>query len=514
MRQYRAIVAIFAAGAMSAWTGHADTLATGSVFHDRDGNGQRGTDEEGLPGVAVSNGREVVRTDADGGWSLPVAVNAVLFVVKPSQWMTPLNAQQIAQSYYVHCPAGSTDMGTPGIAPTGPLPESINFPLCAREEPEVFKAVFFADTQARGLREVNFVAHDVVEELIGTDAAFGVVLGDITADGPALFPEISQALAQTGVPWYYIFGNHDHHRDAPAEPHTEAAFNRLFGPATYAFEYGPVSFIGLRNVWFEPGGKNRNGFNEDQITFVRDYLKDVPAGRLVVLMMHVPLMGCSNREKLFRLIENRPHTFSISGHVHEQFHLFLDARHGWKGASPHHHLVNATVSGSWWCGTLDETGIPHATMNDGAPNGYSVITFEGNRYRVAFKAARRPAEYQMNIYLPDDIEQAKSIETQVLVNVFAGSERSRVEMQLDAKDPWLPLEQTRGIDPECLRMHQQNDYLNEEVFGWKMDAPSQTGHLWKASLPGTLPTGTHTLRIRTTDMFGQSYAAFRVFRVH
>ncbi len=87
---------------------------------------------------------------------------------------------------------------------------------------------------------------------------------------------------------------------------------------------------------------------------------------------------------------------------------------GWHGTTPHHHLINATVCGSWWCGLNDERGIPHATMNDGAPNGYSVITFEGNKYNVRFKAAGRPVDYQMNIYLPDDIDQNASDTTNVL----------------------------------------------------------------------------------------------------
>ena len=69
--------------------------------------------------------------------------------------------------------------------------------------------------------------------------------------------------------------------------------------------------------------------------------------------------------------------------------VFLGKDKGWNGDKPHHHLINATVCGSWWVGQIDEVGIPHATMNDGAPNGYSVITFDGNQYSVEFKAARK-----------------------------------------------------------------------------------------------------------------------------
>lgn len=135
--------------------------------------------------------------------------------------------------------------------------------------------------------------------------------------------------------------------------------------------------------------------------------------------------------------------------------------------------IKGTVCGSWWCGTTDEVGIPHATMNDGAPNGYSVITFDGNKYSVRYKAARRPENYQMNIYLPGEIVADETKPTKLLVNVFAGSERSVVEMQLDNKDDWIMLDKVDHADPEVFRMHLLSPYLQkvadgkllEDVFG-------------------------------------------------
>ncbi len=39
----------------------------------------------------------------------------------------------------------------------------------------------------------------------------------------------------------------------------------------------------------------------------------------------------------------------------------------------------------------DEKGIPHTTMRDGALNGYSVFTFDGQKYDIEFHApAGRP----------------------------------------------------------------------------------------------------------------------------
>lgn len=58
-------------------------IARGTVF-DADANGG------GIPGVMVSNGRDVVKTDAEGRWALPVAPGDSVFVIKPAGWATPV----------------------------------------------------------------------------------------------------------------------------------------------------------------------------------------------------------------------------------------------------------------------------------------------------------------------------------------------------------------------------------------------------------------------------------------
>jgi hypothetical protein len=71
-------------------------------------------------------------------------------------------------------------------------------------------------------------------------------------------------------------------------------------------------------------------------------------------------------------------------------------------------------------------------------------------------------------------------------------------------------------------MHQLSPYLDEtvldkpldEVLGWKMDYPSKSRHFWEGALDNNLSKGTHTISIRTTDMFGNTYTDHRIFRVN
>ncbi|MCC7228853.1 MAG: calcineurin-like phosphoesterase C-terminal domain-containing protein [Fimbriimonadaceae bacterium] len=245
--------------------------------------------------------------------------------------------------------------------------------------------------------------------------------------------------------------------------------------------------------------------------FVKNDLAYVPKDRLVFIAMHIPLPNVVNREELFRLIEDRPHTFSCSAHTHVQDHHFLDAKDGWNGKEPHHHLNHATVCGSWWEGALDERGIPHATMSDGAPNGFSIVEFEENRYKVSFRAASRPSSHQMNIWMPEEIASVDSGKTEITVNVYAGSTRSRVEMRV-AESDWIAMANVADRDPYFVQLKEM-ELGPKPPTGMKLPNPSKTKHLWKATLPAYLPTGTHAVEVRATDMFGQVHFDRRILRV-
>ena len=164
----------------------------------------------------------------------------------------------------------------------------------------------------------------------------------------------------------------------------------------------------------------------------------------------------------------------------------------------------------------DENGIPHATGRDGAPNGYSFITFDGNKYTWEFKAARRPAHYQMNIFAPEQVSAAKSAQTEVLVNVFGGSERSKVEMRLGENGPWIALRRVERPDPYFQLLKEREKSLDvgpDKPAGRKLPEIINSPHLWQGSLPANPPHGTHLVHVRTTDMFGQTYSDRRIIRI-
>jgi hypothetical protein len=496
--------------------------ARGTVFEDRNGNGIRDVGEPGIPGVRVSNQRDVTVTDKEGAWSLPVleGPETIFFVVKPRDYHPPVNGDQLPRFFHLHHPQGSPRLKFPGIAPTGPLPASIDFALRRIDEPDTFQAIFFGDTQPRNLEEVGYFKQDIVEELIGTtQARFGVTLGDIVFDQLDVMEPHNAAVALIGLPWWNVIGNHDVNMDAPNAAAYDDTYNRIYGPSFFSFDYGPVHFIALNNIhWVPPDERAPNAsawkpaLDARQVAWLEADLAHVPHQQLIVLMMHVPLNDMSNARDIYRLIEHRPYSFSISGHTHWHEHRYLRREDGWMGPVPHHHVVNVTACGSWWTGQPDELGIPHTTMRDGAPNGYSVLTFADQGVTVDFKAARRPASYQMNIMAPESVPATSTSPTVVHVNVFNGSEDSVVQMRLNNRGPWMTLQQVREEDPSYVAAIAREP--EKPSAPWrKLPAPMKSPHLWKGYLPSHLPPGTHYITVQATDVNGKLHPAVRAITV-
>ncbi len=493
-------------------TGSPSTV-TGFVYDDRNGNGRRDEGEPGLPDVWVSNGLDLVRTDADGRYTLPIEDDRIVFVLKPRGWMTPVNDLNLPQFFHNHKPGGSPRSKFAGVAPTGPLPASVDFALRRRDESDKFDVLLFGDPQPFDISDVDKMAHDIVEEALGVPAAFGVSLGDIVHDNLALHEPLARAVSAIGLPWYNVMGNHDMNYHASEDRYADESFERMFGPSYYAFEYGPVSFLVLDDVMFVKETEYRCGLGDRQLTFAERFIDTLPKDRLLVILTHIPIQELPGDEKkrLFARLAPRAHNFVATAHYHYQEHVFFGRAEGYESDTPLHQLINVTACGSWWKGAPDENGLPHTTMRCGAPNGYTVASFDGNRYTLRFKAARRPDDHQMNIHVPDGLKAAESEAAELLVNVFAGSSKSTVEFRVGGAGEWRAMQPTKRHDPYFASL-KELEGGKTPPNGKKLPDAMDSPHLWAAKLPAALKPGATLVEVRTMDMFGQVYTGRRVVR--
>ncbi len=373
---------------------------SGLVFEDRDGSGVAGAANPGLPGVLVSNGRDVAATGPDGRYTLPLPDKATIFVVKPAGFMPPVDPlTRLPRFYRHHQPNGtpaSLNLAFEGLAPTGPMPASLDFALKSQDEPKAFEVVMVTDPQPETEAEVDFIREDLIEALAGVDAKFGLTAGDIMFDDLSLYPRLNAIIGTIGLPWWNIGGNHDLNFEAPDRTYSRETYKRVFGPSYYAFFYAQTLFLMLDDVDYlgpDPAkprgsGKYEGRLDEAQLEFVRGVLAKTPPETLVVAVLHIPIrtylgaepwQNLTNKEALFGLLEGRKHTVSFAGHTHTTEHHYFGAADGWNGAEPHHHHVLTALSGSWWSGPFDHRGVASADSRDGTPNGFHILSVDGTR---------------------------------------------------------------------------------------------------------------------------------------
>jgi len=542
MRMLAVLTLVMPAVAVHAQPAH---TARGTVFIDRDGDAVLSDGDGCIAGVRVSNGRDVVRTDSEGRYELPIDDDDIVFVVKPRGYQVPIDVGHLPRFYYIHKPAGSPDdtFRYPGVEPTGPLPESIDFPLVKYDGTDRFRVIVLGDTQPFTIEQVDLLSRDAVPQLLdetnGDDPpAFVISLGDIVGDHLDLYEPLNEVMSTLGVPIYNVMGNHDQNYMSPDDAHSDETFERVFGPTTYAFQYGRAHFIILDDIIWN-GYKSREdkgdpepgnyigGLRDDQLDFIENYLNTLTGDELVVLCMHIPLVGggvqqVPQRGRLFELLSRFPRTLSLSGHTHVQQHKLFGPDDGYDPGEPgqfgitaHHHFNAATVSGSWYRGAPDEYGIPHTTMRFGAPNGFNILSVDSDEYEIDFFPARYPASFQISIYAPSAIA-AGTPEAEVVANVFAGDPLTRVAMRLRRSDGeatrWIPMAHDVRPDPFYLAVKAAED-SEDPPNGRPMPAVLDSQHIWVGALPAGLEPGAYTIEVEAVNMFKRKHTARCTLRV-
>ncbi len=286
-----------------------------------------GGDPVPLPGVLVSNGREIARTDERGRYRLPMPGDGAVFVIKPPGYALPRDADNVPRHSYIHQPGGTpAELGLRyrGLAPTGPLPASIDFTLTRADEPDDFDVVLFTDPQPESRFELDHVRDTAVARAMAIPAAFGLTTGDVLFDDLSLYGRSNRIVGRIGLPWYSLPGNHDLNMQAPDARYSRETWKRVFGAPTYAFRHGRAWFVMLDNVeWLGPPvpvGANtyRGRIGDRGLAFLRNLLAEIPRDDLIVLAMHIPLHTETGPE------EPRTHTTDRAALVRGQFRTVPD----------------------------------------------------------------------------------------------------------------------------------------------------------------------------------------------
>ncbi|KAA3615557.1 MAG: metallophosphoesterase [Calditrichaeota bacterium] len=499
---------------------------TGIVYEDRNGNGTRDQGEPGISGVAVSNQIDVVQTDTKGRFNLAVTERTIIFITKPPGYQIPLNKKNLPQFYYLHFPDGSPKtFKFAGIAPTGKLPESLNFPLKKTSKLKQFTAIITGDPQPATNTHVDYFRDDIIADMLGEKASFYLALGDIVWDDLSLYGRYNNAVSQLKIPAYNVHGNHDMNFNSPNDEFAAETFRRIFGPEYYSFEYGDVHFIMLDDVNYQGWNEQENrrgsytGFLSDkQLVWLENDLKLVPENKLIVLAKHIPIAtdltdspsnNITNRDQLFKILKKRKKLLALCGHTHCTEAIKLGEQHGWTGTNAFWNINPGAACGAWWSGPKDIRGLPAALGKDGSPNGYYIFEFDGMNYSYRFQAANQQKNRQIRVSAPSGIiQQNDTLEIKIIANIFVGDAETEVNCQVDDRAV-LPMVNQKIQDPFVA------DYVEkypDSVNGW-IRSPQISTHIWQADLPKDLAGGMHTLKISARDHQGKIYHESIVFEI-
>lgn len=496
----------------------AQSTISGYVFVDGNQNGKKDRREQGLVSVGVTNGVDVVLTDQDGFYELPVGEDNIIAVIKPSGFSVPVDEHHVPRNYYIHKPHGSPTMEYEGVSPTGELPRIINFPLLPSEETDEFRFLVFGDPQMSHPEDIYYFKQGVISELVGVEnVSFGLSLGDIVGNRLEGIPPYIEAVGKIGVPWYNTLGNHDINFDVDDDHLSDETFERLLGPANYAFNYGGAHFVVLDNVMYPSPKGTQNyttGMREDQWLFLQNNLKHVDRAQLLVLACHIPLwtFNENDRKRLYDLLDGFEHLLFLSAHTHVQQQVFHGQDRGWYGANEIHEYNVGTTCGDWYSGELDHAGVPQAMMRDGTPKGYAFVTIKGNAYEIDYKVAGQPIEYQMRLFVPKVVRKGRN-SYGFYANFFMGSKRDDVSFRINGGN-WTPMDFTPVQDPTYVTNLYKWDQSDTLLMGKRsFYRATNSSHLWYSRFPRDLPVGEHKLEVSVTDMFGRTHTTTASFRV-
>ena len=437
----------------------------------------------GLPRVALSDGFNVVETDAEGRFELVTSPHrGFVSLSTPAGHEILRDANGIAQHFKPLAQSGNE--------------QEVIFDLERMQLDDTHHtALILPDIQTENAYEMGRFHAESVPDVAATARAqgdrpvFGLSAGDILFDDLSMYPDYVEGVSRTAIPFFQVVGNHDLDFDGASDEATTRTFSGHFGPRYYSFDRGAVHYVVLDDVFWH--GTSYIGYlDHDQLHWLTQDLARVEAGRPVIVVTHIPVLGSryardgeaspaasvsiTNREALYRLLEPFD-AHIVAGHTHENDHLFT------RGVHEH---ISGTVCGAWWSGDI---------CGDGTPNGYSVYEVEGEQVRWRYKSTGQPDDHQMRVYARGADAMAPD---EIVANIWDADADWTVVWYEDGVRRGL-MARRQGLDPRSVAEHTGDALPPRRTW---VD-PYPTRHLYYAPVPANHGQ----ITVEATDRFGRTY---------
>lgn len=231
---------------------------------------------EGINGVPVTDGINIVLTDKEGNFKLLSNTFAeFIYISIPSGYNIPIDDN--SPRFFHRIKDKSTTK------------QNIDFELRkALVDDDKHIMIVGADPQVAFNEELP-ILQTVIDDMkaltihdYSNSHVFGMICGDITADiknGPKFFSSVKQMFNNTGIPFFYVAGNHDMDITGRSNYRSKKTFEDHFGPAYYSFNRGKIHYVVLDDVFFTGKAYSYIGYlDEIQLNWLEQDLALIPGG--------------------------------------------------------------------------------------------------------------------------------------------------------------------------------------------------------------------------------------------
>ncbi len=488
---------------------HAEVCHSARVFVDANHNAVLDNHEQGLSGIAVSDGEHIVYTDKNGVYQLPAQRGKALFVIKPAGFAIPRRADGLPD-WFANQPSVALGLKYGGVSQADSACKNFALWPIKENNNEDLSVLVFGDPQPKSLLDVGYYQADIVQPLLAnTHAQLAISVGDIVHDDLTLHAEVKKVDKLLETPWLYAAGNHDVDVDAQSDEQSLESFRNQFGPDTFAWQETRANFIVLDDVIFLPKQNPEyiGGLRDAQFAFLEAYLAKAEKSTLLVIAMHIPLFQTrddrdtfrrADRQRLFKLLEPFHDVLLLTAHTHSQSNVRHDARTDWHGAGRLHEFNVGAACGAYWSGNKDSLGIPDAIMSDGTPNGYARLVIGATDYRLNWFNARQQPQQAMSLSAPKTLRQGAYPGFAVYANVFMAKADTRVSVRID-DGQWQPMNKVLQADPAVLQINARDDFSTQLQNYDRIPEATLSTHLFRFALPTNLAEGEHLITVRAQD---------------
>ncbi|MCD8313054.1 MAG: calcineurin-like phosphoesterase family protein [Bacteroidales bacterium] len=499
------------------------------------------TDDGPLEGVVVSDGIEVVTTDANGIYQIASEKErGYVFISVPSGY--EVGSTGILPNIYYTFKGSKSDV------------ERNDFKLTKKSGQDTFKIFMLGDMHlAKRTNDLNqFTSFtDDLNAYIKAhkgETMYGLTLGDMTWDlywysNNFSFPEylsyINEAITDLQI--FHTMGNHDNDYLALTDFSAESSYIANIAPTYYSFNIGKIHFVVLDDIDCSnyDGTTSRNytkNFTTEQLNWLRKDLSYVDTSTPLIITTHAQICypqssggfaldGASTRttntENFISIIQNY-YAHIVTGHTHLIFNV-TPQDDIVSGMNLYEHN-SGSICGSWWWSAYLTSGV-HIGQ-DGSPGGYAIWDISGTDIKYVYKATGSDTDYQFRAYdlnnvsfsLADvpDMDQSNSTllnawnkyvdafptnsNNEVLINVWNWNANWTLKVT-DENGKELSVSEVWTYDPLHIAALSAKRFNSSSITSVPNFTTIQFSHLFKV----TCDDADVDLTITATDEFGNVY---------